>query len=35
MKTKIKPEQKLVRDINEAMKDPEFRKALDRFIRKT
>jgi len=35
MKVNKKSREKLVREINEAMKDREFRKALDRFIKET
>lgn len=35
MKVNKKSAEKLVKEINEAMKDSEFRKALDRFIKET
>ena len=35
MKVNKKSKEKLVKDINEAMKDRGFRKALDRFIKET
>jgi len=35
MKTKVKPREKLAKDISEAMKDPEMRKGIREFIKAT